>query len=487
MAYSPINLGDIYAQAQGIKGAQQKGQLAALQLQEAQKAQQDQSGIDQALVANPNASLPDLIKAGGGMAGVQASTQVGAARTADLTDHYRQMYVAASQVANSDNPLATIQQVAPQFPQQYDSVHGQGAFAKLAQDPAALKQQAAQVAQDSLAGLVDPNKQFEAHQKMVEDHYKQEGPGGELARNQNTIAAENARAQAAQAAEAQRQQQAIAAENARAAAARGVTIRGQDLEAQARGIPAGYERDPDKPGALRPIAGGPHDPNAIAAGMDSRSSVMFNRVASSANEAVQAIKNIAELPITTSLGWFGSHEPGKGLFDSVKSVLAQKVTSQDAQDYKTMVAGVARNLSTIETAGLAPNGSISASMSNLILNEGDTQMTKLRKMAEMRQIVEQGLEPQLSNPKLAPAQKQLIQGIVASVQQAVPFTHHDITQLQQSKNPNATIMDFAKQSGLPSAPRPTGAPLKIQSDADYAKLPSGAQYTAPDGSIRTKR
>lgn len=478
MAYEPINLGEIYAQAAGIKAAQQRGQLGALQLQEAQKSQADQAGIDQALISNPNASLADLVKAGGGMAGVQASTQVGAARMADLTNHYRQMYTAATQVANSDDPLATLQQVAPQFPQQYDSVHGQGAFAKLAQDPVALKQQAAQVAQDSLAGLVDPDKQFQAHQTMVEDHYKQEGPGGELARNQNTIAAENARAAATQ-----------AAEDKRAAATRAVTIRGQDLEAGARGIPTGYERDPNNPGALRPITGGPHDPNSTAAGMDSRSSVMFNRVAASANEAVQALKNIAELPVTTSSGWFGSAQPGHSLMESVKGVLAQKVTSQEAQDYKTMIAGVSRSLSTIETAGLAPNGSITHSMDSITLNEGDSQLTKMRKLAETRQIIEKGLEPNLANPKLAPAQRDLITKIIGDVQQAIPFTQHDITQLQQSKNPNATLLDFARKTGLPTASSTTTAqaPVKINSDADYAKLPSGAQYVAPDGTTRTKR
>ena len=477
-SYQPLNLGDIYAQAQSIKAAQQKGQLNDLQLQEAQKQRADQEGIDQALVANPNASMGDLVKAGGGMAGVQASTQVGAARMADLTNHYRQMYTAATQVANSDNPLATIQQVAPQFPQQYDQVHGQGAFAKLAQDPAALKQQAAQVAQDSLAGLVDPDKQFQAHQTMVEDHYKQEGPGGELARNQNTIAAENSRQQAN-----------MAAENARAAASRGVTMRGQDLEAQARGIPAGYERDPNNPGALRPIVGGPHDPNATSAGMDSRSSVMFNRVAASANEAVTALKNIAELPVTTSTGWFGGSQPGHSLMESVNGVLSQKVTSQEAQDYKTMIAGVSRSLSTIETAGLAPNGSITHSMDSITLNEGDSQLTKLRKLAETRQIIEKGIEPNLSNPKLAPAQRDLITRIISDVQTAIPFTQHDITQLQQSKNPNATLLDFARKTGLPTTAgaATSQAPVKIQSDADYAKLPSGAQYTAPDGTLRTKR
>lgn len=214
--YEPVNLGDVLQQAGAIKAQQQKGQMNDLALQEAQKQHADQEGIDTALTQNPNANLGDLIKAGGGMPGVEASQKVGAARTADLTNHYRQMYTAASQVANSDNPLATIQQVAPQFPQQYDQVHGPGAFAKLAQDPAALKQQAAQVAQDSLAGLVDPDKQFEAHQKMIEDHYKQESPGGEGARNAATIAAENQRNQFTQGQENARNRASIEAANARA-------------------------------------------------------------------------------------------------------------------------------------------------------------------------------------------------------------------------------------------------------------------------------
>lgn len=447
-SYTPVSLGDVLAQAANIKGAQQKQQLGQLAIQQQTTDLNNQQGIQSTLASNPNASVTDLQKFG--PAGVQASQQLSAAHLSDLTNHFRTQYQAASAVADSDNPAQTAAQVAPQFAQQYDQVHGPGAWEQLASNPAALKAAAGQVRDQALAGLVDPTEQYKAHAQAAEDHYKQEGPGGEQARNANTVSADNART-------VFNQQQ----ENSRAAQSRAVTTRGQDLEAAQRGIPAGYMKDPTQPttsGALTPMPGGPHDPNAVAGGLDSRSSVMFNRVASSANEAVQAIKNIGELPITSSSGWFGSAEPGKGLLDSAKNVLAQKVTGQDAQDYKTMVSGVARNLSTIETAGLAPNGSISQSMNNLILNEGDTQMTKLRKMAEMRQIVEQGLEPQLSNPKLGPTQKNLIQGIISSVQTAVPFTHHDITQLQQSKNPKATIMDFAGQQGLQSSPTAPSKP-----------------------------
>lgn len=246
-------------------------------------------------------------------------------------------------------------------------------------------------------------------------------------------------------------------------------------------VPSGYEWDPSTPGALRPVPGGPHDPNAVSSGMDSRSAVMFNRVASSAQSALKSIQNITQLPITTSSGWFGTAEPGHSLMSSVKSVLGQKVTSQEAQDYKTMVAGVARNLSTIETAGLAPNGAITNSMNSVLLNEGDTQMTKLRKLAEMRQIVEEGLKPQLANPKLAPTQKQLIQNIITGVQQAVPFTHSDITALQRSKNPQATVMDFATQTGLPTTQNASDSPVRVNSIADALKLQPGTVFITPDG------
>jgi hypothetical protein len=307
-----------------------------------------------------------------------------------------------------------------------------------------------------------------------------------LARNQNTQAGDNARNAAT-----------IAAENQRSAATRAVSMRGQDLEASRAGVPAGYERDPNTPGALRPITGGPHDPNATSAGMDSRSSVMFNRVAASANEAVTALKNIAELPVTTSSGWFGGAQTAPSLMGSVKGALAQKITGQEAQDYKTMIAGVSRSLSTIETAGLAPNGSITHSMDSITLNEGDSQLTKLRKLAETRQIIEKGLEPNLANPKLAPAQRELITKIISDVQGAIPFTQHNITQLQQSKNPQATMMDFAKRTGLPSANQAapqgapatataTAAPVKITGDEDFAKLPPGSLFIDPNGQQRRK-
>lgn len=115
-----------------------------------------------------------------------------------------------------------------------------------------------------------------------------------------------------------------------------------------------------------------------------------------------------------------------------------------------MLAGVSRSLATIETAGLAPNGSLSHSMDSIQLREGDTEMTKLRKLAEMRQIIEKGIEPNLSNPRLPQEQKKFIGDLISQVQDAVPYTQHDITELQRraSKNPQMTLQDLMTEKGL---------------------------------------
>lgn len=214
-------------------------------------------------------------------------------------------------------------------------------------------------------------------------------------------------------------------------------------------IPSGYQVSKDDPTRIEPIPGGPKDPSAATAGgLGGRDGVMFQRVTSAANAGVKAIENIAELPIASSSGWLSGRGESHSLFGSVKDVLAQKVTGQDAQTVNVMFSGLSRNLATLETAGLSPGGNLTHSLESLKLNEGDTQMTKIRKLAEMRQIVEENLSPNLANPKLAPAQKELVQNIITKVQKAVPFSQHDVTQFESSKNPRATIMDFAKSSGV---------------------------------------
>jgi hypothetical protein len=193
--------------------------------------------------------------------------------------------------------------------------------------------------------------------------------------------------------------------------------------------------------------------------MGGREGVMFNRVAAAGNEAAAAAQNIMELPTSASSGWFGGRGQGPGLLAAAKESLTNSVTSQGVQDYNTMVAGVSRNLAAIEASGLAPNGTLSHSMDSVILKEGDSEMTKMRKMAEMRQIVEKGLEPNLSNPRIPPEQKRVVQGIISSIQKSIPFTQHDVTEFQRADSPYKSIGDLVNSKGMGSQGGAAGVPM----------------------------
>jgi len=219
-------------------------------------------------------------------------------------------------------------------------------------------------------------------------------------------------------------------------------------------------------------------------GLGVRGSIYFQRVTSAANEAVASLKNIAELPITTSTGMFGTAKPGGTLLGSSISVLSNAMTTQDVQDYKATAAGIQRTLSAIESAGLSPPGSLTEQMDKITYHAGDSNLTKLRKLAETRQIVEKGLEPYLHNPQLSQEQKDYVTQLIGDVSTAVPYTVHDINEFQKAgrKNSQLTPNDFfsahplknsastAKPEVLPTLPDPSKYTGQTATDNDTGEV-----------------
>jgi hypothetical protein len=243
--------------------------------------------------------------------------------------------------------------------------------------------------------------------------------------------------------------------------------------------PAGFEWDPDKPDTLRPISGGPKDPNSRP--WSGREKVFSERIVTSANEASRAIKNITELPVGASSGVFGvGGSPGHGIFASGRDSLRNKMSTQETQDYNTMLAGVKRNLATIETTGLTPSGALTEGFASLELRSGDTQLTKLRKLAEMRQIVDAGLEVQLADPAIPDTIKNVMKHVMSSVKEAVPYTQHDVTVLQraQEKNPDLTLETLIKNKGLNTSNSSGG---KGAPQEQTATGPNGQKVVLRDG------
>lgn len=174
-----------------------------------------------------------------------------------------------------------------------------------------------------------------------------------------------------------------------------------------------------------------------------RESVFINRVVNSGNQAAADLENVVKLPITASRGIFGGRSQGKSLLDAGQETLANKMTTQDVQTYNVFATGFQRALAAIEGAGLAPSNALMHQMDQVIFKEGDTNFTKLVKLAQTRQIVEKGLETITANSRVDAETKKLVGSIVEKIQKAVPFTGSELIELQglQATDPNATLKD----------------------------------------------
>lgn len=225
---------------------------------------------------------------------------------------------------------------------------------------------------------------------------------------------------------------------------RGVTPDGKSVFVQGSG------RADTPPRVVDPaIASPPPTPSDLRlTQLGANESAQLNRVLMGGNQVAKALGNIVNIPIQSSAGIFGGRVQGKSLFEAAKETLTNTVTTQDVQTYNTLTTGISRALAAIESAGLAPSNSLMHRMDSVTLKEGDTNLTKLIKLAETRQIVEAGYEVVLTNPRVSESQKTQAKEALEAIKKHVPFTPLQVMQLGelQQTNPKATMKDVMQQA-----------------------------------------
>ena len=186
------------------------------------------------------------------------------------------------------------------------------------------------------------------------------------------------------------------------------------------------------------------------------------RVQMAANQVSKSLESIVGLPIGTSSGFFGNRTTsGGGLLASSKETLTNKATEQEVQSYRVMAQGLQRSLATLEAGGVATGlVGLTKQMDGVILQDGDTNMTKLNKLAETRQIFEGATEVLLSEPGIPKEQKVQIQGAFDKVKKLIPFTQSDLNKLQYSSKGTTTLGDVVGKTATAAGVKSQGPTLQ---------------------------
>jgi hypothetical protein len=172
----------------------------------------------------------------------------------------------------------------------------------------------------------------------------------------------------------------------------------------------------------------------------------FAALHGSASLATKAIENLSHIPLDTNRGIFGSAEPGKTLTGSTLSALGNTMTTGASRRYKVLTTGLRNNLAIIERQG-ASQGivGLTARLDQIESIPGDDYITQASRLAEARQIVEEGVKTYQTSPTITEEQKEALRELQRRLEKAIPYTQDDITALQyDSKYKGKTLADVVK-------------------------------------------
>ena len=191
----------------------------------------------------------------------------------------------------------------------------------------------------------------------------------------------------------------------------------------------------------------------------SREAVFNERQMMSMAQAIPDLVNTMLLPATANTGIFGiGSRPGESIIQSSVDALRNTLASETVRAYETQSAQTARGLAWIESNGLSPSEAIMKSFESLIIRPGDSGFDALRKLANMRQTVDQMVVVKQSNPRIPKVMRDEMLRLQAQLHQALPFTVEDVNLLQFKPGKYRTLGDVAKEKGLMGSAAPATAP-----------------------------
>ena len=190
-------------------------------------------------------------------------------------------------------------------------------------------------------------------------------------------------------------------------------------------------------------------------------------VATNLNEAVGTIANIVNLPYDVTTGIFQGRNT-TGLLTAPLGALTNKLTTEDVQRYNKEIKNFGKFASRVVSGGRVVPASVQKDFEDqFLIREGDSPLTVLTSIAQMRQTIERAAEVKIASSSTDPGLKQLYVDGLDVVRNSIPFTINDVNRFANDRDKNKTLADMFEEYGFekksaatrpatPSAPQKSG-------------------------------
>lgn len=210
--------------------------------------------------------------------------------------------------------------------------------------------------------------------------------------------------------------------------------------------------------ALAPITGGSQDPNFVRP-MSAVERRYFQTSINSATGAIAELGNVMNLKTGANAGvlGIGAHN-GESALSTAALAARNAIAPEDVQLYNTRINNLSRMMATVENTGRMPPGTAVEAINQMQLQPGDTEATRLTKIAQGRQNLDAALNSWLHTAPLNADAKSYVYDLLSKLHTTIPFSVEDVDKWSQSKDPHKTIKDEVKGTvgSVPSVPAVPG-------------------------------
>jgi chemotaxis protein histidine kinase CheA len=214
-------------------------------------------------------------------------------------------------------------------------------------------------------------------------------------------------------------------------------------------------------------------------------------IATNLNEAVGTIANIVNLPHDVTGGIFQGRNTS-GLLMAPLGVLAQELTDEDVQRYNKEIKNFGKFASRVVSGGRVVPASVQKDFEDqFVINKGDSPLSVLTSLAQMRQTLERATEVKLKSSSTDPGLKTLYQDGLDVIREKIPFTVNDVNTFANQRDKKKTFSQMFGEYGFRSPSAMTGAatstpsttaPAQPKTPAIPPGVPSTAQYSPSQNS-----
>ena len=153
------------------------------------------------------------------------------------------------------------------------------------------------------------------------------------------------------------------------------------------------------------------------------------------NLALGAVETFNEFASGTTTGILSSMTTKDGMTNAVRNKFVRGMAPTEQRQMQTMFKGLGRNLATIEASGMAQGlTTIAKQMEDgVYITAGDDAYSTAMKMAEIRRIVEHGIDTNIRSGVFSGDQKEEAQRIVDGFKKAIPYTTIDVARASRKE------------------------------------------------------